>query len=355
MSRDSLLPSKPQPKLNIRPLGSLDLLVVVLVVLTAWLRTPVGELGGRLVSWATDADLDSAALTSYFLTGPLSPEVLQADQDAWLPDLPPAPEDGFPEPWRTAARRLAPEDLPSGAVQALATLEPTPADDQLVAALDVLYEGDPLVALERLALGDELRGRAIKRARASGAANPEAYSQYRRFLPSADQVRADELVLHVAAVSRTLHIYWPVQGTQRISSAYGMRQHPIYDKPMFHNGIDVAIPIGTPMHAIQAGTVVSVGSNDRSGIYVSIRHADGVRSTYCHLDESLVEKGDLVERGEIFAKSGNTGGSTGPHLHFIVRVDEKTVDPLPLRTTAFEEAPEPAAVESEEQPATPGP
>ena len=91
------------------------------------------------------------------------------------------------------------------------------------------------------------------------------------------------------------------------------------------------MPVGTPILAAQGGTVASISYDDRSGNYVAIEHGNGVRTAYCHLETIDVAVGDTVQRGQVVAKSGNTGRSTGPHLHFIVKVHGKAIDPLPLR------------------------
>ncbi|MCS7239684.1 MAG: M23 family metallopeptidase [Candidatus Bipolaricaulota bacterium] len=121
---------------------------------------------------------------------------------------------------------------------------------------------------------------------------------------------------------------WPVRGT--ISSTFGPRIHPIYGVPSFHTGIDIAVPEGTPVRAAAAGTVSFAGWEEGFGLLVVIDHGDGYKSYYGHLSKLLTSTGQKVLAGETIALSGNTGLSTGPHLHFEVRYSDSPVDPRPL-------------------------
>lgn len=108
----------------------------------------------------------------------------------------------------------------------------------------------------------------------------------------------------------------------RISSHYGKRWGRI------HEGIDYAINIGTPIRASGAGRVVYSGWSNGYGYTVIIEHRKGLRTLYAHNSKLLVSVGEWVERNEIISKSGNTGNSTGPHLHFEVRINSRAVNPL---------------------------
>ncbi|MGQ9700608.1 MAG: peptidoglycan DD-metalloendopeptidase family protein [Candidatus Bipolaricaulaceae bacterium] len=121
---------------------------------------------------------------------------------------------------------------------------------------------------------------------------------------------------------------WPVRGT--LSSPFGPRIHPVYGVPSFHTGIDLAVPEGTPVRAARAGTVTYSGWENGFGLLVVIDHGDGYETYYGHLSKLMVVVGQRVSAGEIVALSGNTGLSTGPHLHFEVRYHGSPVDPLLL-------------------------
>ena len=111
----------------------------------------------------------------------------------------------------------------------------------------------------------------------------------------------------------------PVKG--RITSRYGMRNGSL------HNGTDIAVAVGTPVKSPWRGTVSETYTNSAGGKQVIINHPNGYRTGYAHLSEYRVSSGQKVRRGQVIALSGNTGGSTGPHLHFTLRKNGQLVDP----------------------------
>jgi murein DD-endopeptidase MepM/ murein hydrolase activator NlpD len=118
----------------------------------------------------------------------------------------------------------------------------------------------------------------------------------------------------------------PVDG--RISSGFGARAAPKAGASTFHKGIDYAVPAGTTVRAPASGVVVETGYDSKLGKFVYIDHGKGTISKFGHLsDNSVVEKGQVVTAGQAIAKSGNTGNSTGAHLHYTVTVNGKPVDP----------------------------
>lgn len=118
----------------------------------------------------------------------------------------------------------------------------------------------------------------------------------------------------------------PVDG--RISSGFGARAAPKAGASTFHKGIDYAVPAGTTVRAPASGVVVETGYDSKLGKFVYIDHGKGTISKFGHLsDNSVVEKGQVVTAGQAIAKSGNTGNSTGAHLHYTVTVNGKHVDP----------------------------
>lgn len=121
-------------------------------------------------------------------------------------------------------------------------------------------------------------------------------------------------------------------GSARISSPYGYRTHPVTGEVgKLHTGMDFAVPQGTNIHAADAGTVLVAEWWSGYGYCVIIDHGGGVWTLYGHIREGgiRVKAGDRVERGQTIAESGSTGRSTGPHLHFEVRIDGKAVNPMP--------------------------
>ncbi len=115
----------------------------------------------------------------------------------------------------------------------------------------------------------------------------------------------------------------------RFTSGFGMRKDPFTGRMHFHYGIDLAAPIGTPVYAPADGVVKRVKRDPRGyGLLLEINHGMGITTRYGHLSKVLVKPGQKVKRGQIIAKVGNTGRSTGPHLHYEVRVLNKPVNPL---------------------------
>lgn len=103
-----------------------------------------------------------------------------------------------------------------------------------------------------------------------------------------------------------------------MSSPFGMRKDPFTDKSRMHKGIDLATPIGTKVKASATGIIQFAGIKGGYGKVIIINHKNGYQTIYGHLDSFLVQKGDRVKQGQFIARSGNTGRSTGPHLHFEV-------------------------------------
>ena len=126
---------------------------------------------------------------------------------------------------------------------------------------------------------------------------------------------------------------WPAPGYSTITSKYGMRVHPILKTHRVHSGTDIAMPMGAYIIAANDGIVTKAGySSTGYGNMVLIDHGGGVSTLYGHGSEILVQTGQTVKRGDIIMKAGSTGWSTGPHLHFEVRINGQHVDSLPYIT-----------------------
>ena len=119
---------------------------------------------------------------------------------------------------------------------------------------------------------------------------------------------------------------WPTTG--RISSPYGWRVHPIFGDRRFHSGIDIAAPTGTPVKAAAGGRVILAGWVNGYGNTVVIDHGGGLSTLYGHASKLETSAGKMVMQGDIICKVGSTGFATGPHLHFEVRVNGVTEDPM---------------------------
>ncbi|MDF9432924.1 peptidoglycan DD-metalloendopeptidase family protein [Chromohalobacter israelensis] len=126
---------------------------------------------------------------------------------------------------------------------------------------------------------------------------------------------------------------YPFEGHYRISSPFNLRRHhPITGRISPHRGTDFAMRTGTPVDAPAAGRVIkSAYQAGGAGNYLVIRHDNGYKTRYMHLSKRLVSEGDRVEMGQKIALSGNTGGSTGPHLHYEVMVNNRAVDAMRVK------------------------
>jgi murein DD-endopeptidase MepM/ murein hydrolase activator NlpD len=141
-----------------------------------------------------------------------------------------------------------------------------------------------------------------------------------------DNLRALERFLSRATrVLAALPSRWPVRG--QINSGFGGRTSPWSAKPEFHSGLDIGAPVGTPVKAPAPGTVVFAGVNPEYGQMLIIEHGNETKSIYGHLSRLRVTVNEKVQRGEVVALTGNTGRSSGPHLHYEIQVRGQSVNP----------------------------
>ncbi len=113
----------------------------------------------------------------------------------------------------------------------------------------------------------------------------------------------------------------------KIVSKYGYRVNPVTGIYCMHNGIDIAAEKGTDIYATLDGTVTLAGFSTTYGYYIIISHSENVETLYAHCSKLKVEKGDIVKKGDLIGLVGSTGRSTGPHLHFEIRVGGYRIDP----------------------------
>ena len=127
---------------------------------------------------------------------------------------------------------------------------------------------------------------------------------------------------------------WPLEGAM-VGSVYGPRRHPILGGTRSHGGVDLPAPSGTPVRAAAAGTVRYVGRNGSYGRFIRLDHGFGLETAYGHLRGYArdLRRDRRVRRGEVIGNVGSSGLSTGPHLHYEVRIDGRAIDPLPIMPT----------------------
>lgn len=135
----------------------------------------------------------------------------------------------------------------------------------------------------------------------------------------------DRLVVRAGKALAALPSRWPIRGA--VNSEFGMRQSPWAQGTEFHSGLDIRAQHGTPIRAPAGGTVNVAGTYQEYGITVILDHGQDVKSVYGHLSKTNVKVGDRVERGAVVGWSGNTGRSTGAHLHYEILVKGQSVNP----------------------------
>ena len=130
-------------------------------------------------------------------------------------------------------------------------------------------------------------------------------------------------------VSKPKKLISPVEDG-RYTSYFGERTDPISEGYDYHKGLDIGADEGDRIRAVYDGIVLSVGEDSRSGNYIFLEHKNGYVTFYCHCSEILAEEGTVIRQGETIALVGSTGYSTGPHLHFEIRKNGESIDPLPF-------------------------
>ncbi|WP_068082692.1 M23 family metallopeptidase [Polycladidibacter stylochi] len=147
-------------------------------------------------------------------------------------------------------------------------------------------------------------------------------------------LRAKAALVHRAelmALSPKIPLLSPL-ATRRLTSNFGSRLDPFLKKPAFHSGLDFAAPTGTPVMSTALGSVTFSGNKGGYGLSIEIMHPSGVITRYGHMSKLLVAKGDKVLPGQMIGLVGNTGRSTGPHLHYETRINGAAVDPTQFLT-----------------------
>ncbi len=119
---------------------------------------------------------------------------------------------------------------------------------------------------------------------------------------------------------------WPTQGW--VTSAFGPRRSPFTGRNEFHQGVDISNKLGTPVYAPAKGVVTFADDDSANGKTLVIQHGGGLVTRYSHLNEFNIKVGDATERGQLIATMGNSGTSTGPHLHYEVRFNGAPVNPM---------------------------
>ena len=278
----------------------LELVLSLLCLWGAWYHTPAGALVRTAGAWFFRTRSTARPLLAYFGAGTLVP-----------PRAPP-PLTGPVPPAQALAYGAA------------AVLEESPS--QLTPRLRALSQrlGSDDAALLALFCGEDAAQFAVEAARSS------ALSDLARALPP----RSEACVARAAQAAMLGGAYalaWPLPASAPITSPFGLREHPLLGGRRLHAGVDLGTAPGTPVRAVGGGVVRRASSDGINGRIVVLDHGSGVVTTYCHNDALLVRDGQRVERGQVVARSGSSGRTTGPHLHYQLDLAGEPVDPLRFR------------------------
>jgi murein DD-endopeptidase len=314
--------------------GLLDLTMALLCLWVAWHHTPAGALLRRSAAWVTGTRSTARPLLAYY-EGQGAAAILA---NALAPTAPPP---------RALTR---PDALAAGTHLALRALEPASRGPALALAAELgipeatlLDEAKGPAAARKLhaALEAEFPEPGTRLVALFAGRTPARFALSRRGAsPTLEQLAAElppglgaasSAAFQALALATAYGLAWPVGISGPITSGFGMRQHPVLGKRMLHAGVDISLPIGTPVLAADGGVVRRASEDAVNGRVLILDHGHGVTTAYCHASELVAEVGERVVRGALIARSGNSGRSTGPHLHFQLELNGQPMDPLRFR------------------------
>ena len=303
--------------------GFMDFVAAALCLWAAAYHTPAGALFRGVVARLTSSHTNARPLLSYYSGGlyDAAPVVLEA------PVFQAPPGDALGRGVFAAAARLAPAERKNvdalAARYAMPFTDPHAASALLTRAKADLGDSEDAAVLALFA-GFEVASHALQR---SGSPRLELMATQ---LPPTSQSAIDAASTALM-LSTAYSLAWPVPEKTRITSPFGWRDHPILGRQQFHSGVDLAVPEGTPARATADGIVRRASEDQVNGRVVIIEHGHGVTTAYCHNSELQVSVGQRVKAGDVIARSGTTGRSTGPHVHYQLAFGGKPVDPLSYR------------------------
>lgn len=163
---------------------------------------------------------------------------------------------------------------------------------------------------------------------AQGSALSGGDAQFRQLFAQWESLDGDRTTAPAPAPSISVPSRMPLDNAA-LTSNFGMRTHPVIGGRRAHKGIDLAAPTGTPIYATADGVVSRANRFSSYGLFVSIEHGASLQTRFAHMSRIAVAEGEQVKKGDIIGYVGSTGRSTGPHLHYEVRVDGRAVNPIP--------------------------
>lgn len=205
----------------------------------------------------------------------------------------------------------------------------------LVAAVLAVFGSNPALANSSANAADVTAPlRAAQEARSQAVGGDEVFRQLHASWRSLDNsagfaAAATPVAPRTASVARaSIPSRMPVDGV-RLSSSFGMREHPVLGGRRAHKGVDLAAPTGTPIYATADGVVEKAEWFSGYGLYVQLDHGAQLETRYGHMSRLNVASGQRVRKGDVIGYVGSTGRSTGPHLHYEVRIAGEAMNPIP--------------------------
>lgn len=325
-----------------RHTGILDFAAAVLCFWAAWYHTPLGAASRTVIAKMTGNTTAAQPLLAYYSGGVYEIHEIETPTEHFNAPNPellagvaagPAAGRGVVATWR----RLSLSDRAHGvALCKRYTLDPAPLEDpakgpDLAATLVGKAQaelGSQDAAVLAVFAGYDNAQFAVSRAKAEG--RPLTLEYLAMQLPPSRQFEIDN-TSQALMLGTAWSLDWPVPPSTRITSGFGWRDHPILGRQQFHGGIDLGVPEGTAVHATAGGTVRRASEDALNGRIVIVDHGHGVWTAYCHNSRLLVKVGQEVVDGQVIAESGNTGRSTGPHVHYQLELAHKPIDPLAFK------------------------
>ena len=291
-------------------LAPLELLLAALCLWAAWYHTPAGALVRTAGAWFFKTHSTARPLLAYYGAGVYQPRA--APPPMLAAPVPPAQALGYGA-WASSEQRGTPSALSAQ-----------------IKLLSARLSGSDEAAMLALFCGEESARYALSRAQ-DETDSPRLEDLARALPPrSADCIaQASQALMQAGAYA----LSWPLPEAVRITSPFGMRENPVLGVRRLHAGVDLGTASGTPVRAAAAGVVRRASSDGVNGRILVLDHGRGVTTIYCHNDELLVQDGERVAKGQVISYSGNTGRSTGPHLHYQLDLAGQAVDPLRYRAS----------------------
>ena len=224
-----------------------------------------------------------------------------------------------------ACTLAAPDRLMSFVPGTVGTVDVAVVARGLKAAKAALKTDSDELSIEALFLGMPALDLARAQAQRSGLEGADDVEVHAPFLSPGQRRGPLQGALAVLLVHRLRTLAWPAEGF-RITSPFGERIHPVTGRKSFHNGTDLGVPTGTLLHAAHQGVIKRASVDSISGQYVILDHGLGIQTTYCHMSHVGVVEKKRIARKAVIGASGATGRVTGPHLHYILRLQDKAVD-----------------------------